>query len=420
MKILIGVTGSIAAYKAADLISRLKKRGHQIEVIATNGALQFIGEATIEGLAGRPVAKDIFEPGRMMDHVRLARWADAFVVAPLSAHHVSALARGEANDLLSATALAYERAKPFLVAPAMNVEMWSHPATQENIKLLKQYGARIIEPTEGLLACGEVGAGRMAEPATIEKAIAEALRVPKNIPVLITFGGTREVIDGVRAITNSSTGQTGAELSDLFHASGFEVSAIAATSAVMPIDAQVVAKFETHADLNDKLRDHLRAHPTQAVIHVAAVSDFSVDAIGVGERTFSPSAEVKLSSDNRMVLHLKRNPKIVNLLKEYARDLKLKVIAFKLTKSADPREREEASLKLLNSPGVDYVVHNDLSGAEQESHKRPFTIYSKGQPPLAVKGTQDLASILMALIAGESPRPRSDSREGVRNPEARP
>ena len=409
-KILIGITGSIAAYKTAELISRLKKNGHEIEVITTGSALKFIGEATLEGLAGRPIYKDLFEPGRMMDHIRLARWADAFVVAPLSAQHLSSFARGEANDLLSATALAFERNKPFLVAPAMNVEMWNHPATQENVKLIRQYGARLIEPAEGPLACGEIGAGRMAEPEKIESAILDAFRVSKNISVLITFGGTREVVDGVRAITNTSTGQTGAELADLFYASGFDVTSIAATNSVTPREAHVAARFETHTELNDQLREALRARPIQAVVHVAAVSDFSVEAIGVGEKTFSPSAEVKLSSDNRMVLQLKRNPKIVNLLKEYARDLKLKVIAFKLTKSADLREREEASLKLLNAPGVDYVVHNDLSDAEQESHRRQFTIYSKGQPALAVKGTADLAKLLMALIEGEVPRRQPEAR----------
>ena len=407
-KILIGITGSIAAYKSAELISRLIKHGNEVEVIATQSALKFLGEATIEGLTGRPVNASLFERGNMMDHIRLARWADIFVIAPLSAQHLTSIARGEANDLLSATALAFERNKPFLIAPAMNVQMWSHPATQENVRLLKSYGATLIEPDEGLLACGETGVGRMAEPEKIERRITNALRVAKNISVLITFGGTREVIDGVRAITNTSTGQTGAELADLFYESGFDVAAIAARSSVTPVNAPIVSQFETHADLNESLRERLRARPHQAVIHVAAVSDFSVEAIGVGEKTFSPSAEVKLSSDNRMVLQLKRNPKIVNLLKEYARDLKLKVIAFKLTKSANHQDREQASLKLLNSPGVDFVVHNDLSDSEQASHRREFTIYSKGQPPLAVKGTFDLAKILMSLIEGDSPRRQNE------------
>jgi phosphopantothenoylcysteine decarboxylase/phosphopantothenate--cysteine ligase len=282
----------------------------------------------------------------------------------------------------------------------MNSQMWSHPATQENVRRLKEFGVSLIEPESGLLACGEDGPGRMAEPMTIEKAILEALRkdIRKERPVLFTFGGTREVIDGVRAITNTSTGQTGAELVDLFYLSGFDVASIVAKGSVRPDYAPIVAEFETHSDLNERMRDQIRSRPFAAVVHVAAVSDFSVDAISVGEQTFPPSAELKLSSDNRMTLQLRRNPKIVNLLKEYARDLKLKVIAFKLTKSADGREREEASLKLLNSPGVDYVVHNDLSDAEQDSQRRQFTIYSKGQPPLLVRGTKDLSGLLMSLI----------------------
>ncbi|MGH8250249.1 MAG: flavoprotein [Steroidobacteraceae bacterium] len=179
-KILFQLTGSIACFKACELISRLAKRGVAVQTVASAGALRFVGAATLEGLTGRPPFTDLYEPGRAMDHIHLARWADAAIVCPATANSLNRLAAGLADDAIGALFLAWEIAKkPYLVAPAMNATMWEHPATRASRERLASYGVRLLPVGAGNLACGETGEGRLLEVGELDEALAKALETPR-------------------------------------------------------------------------------------------------------------------------------------------------------------------------------------------------------------------------------------------------
>ncbi|WP_332689356.1 bifunctional phosphopantothenoylcysteine decarboxylase/phosphopantothenate--cysteine ligase CoaBC [Devosia sp.] len=215
--ILIAVTGSISAYKIADVVSELTKRGHQVQCVLTASAQQFITPLVLETLSGRPVKSDMFGADISgTEHIDLARWADIVVVAPATANVLAKLALGLADDLLTTIALA--TTAPLLIAPAMNTVMWEHPATQGHLQVLQQRGAAIIDPAAGTLACGEVGVGKLAPLPAIVAAIEAALVQPTtdlaDLTVLITAGPTTSPIDAVRYITNHSTGRMGAAMAE--------------------------------------------------------------------------------------------------------------------------------------------------------------------------------------------------------------
>ncbi|WP_316359495.1 bifunctional phosphopantothenoylcysteine decarboxylase/phosphopantothenate--cysteine ligase CoaBC [Devosia sp.] len=225
-KILIAVTGSISAYKIADVVSELGKRGYQVQCILSESAAQFVTPLVLETLSGRPVKSALFGPGVSgTEHIDLARWADVFVVAPATANVLAKLALGLADDLLTTVALA--TTAPMLIAPAMNTVMWDHPATRQNLKTLVDRGAAVIDPAAGTLACGEVGVGKLAPVAAIVEAIEAAVVVPKRdltgVKVLITAGPTTSPIDAVRYITNHSTGRMGAAMAEEALRRGAEV-----------------------------------------------------------------------------------------------------------------------------------------------------------------------------------------------------
>ncbi len=175
-QLLFLLTGSIACFKACELISRLVKRGIAVQTVASAGALQFVGEVTLEGLTGRPPFVDLYQSGRAMDHIRLARWADAALLCPATANSLNRLATGLADDAIGALFLAWEfTSKPWLIAPAMNATMWEHPATAASRRRLAEYGARLLPVGDGHLACGESGEGRLLEVADIESELLKAL-----------------------------------------------------------------------------------------------------------------------------------------------------------------------------------------------------------------------------------------------------
>jgi phosphopantothenoylcysteine decarboxylase/phosphopantothenate--cysteine ligase len=220
--ILIALTGSISAYKIADVVSELGKRGHQVQCILTESAAQFVTPLVLETLSGRPVKSALFGPDVSgTEHIDLARWADVFVLAPITANVLAKLALGLADDLLTTVALA--TTAPMLIAPAMNTVMWNHPATQQNLKTLVDRGAAVIDPAAGTLACGEVGVGKLAPVPAIVEAIETALVVPKRVKVLITAGPTTSPIDAVRYISNHSTGRMGAAMAEEALRRGAEV-----------------------------------------------------------------------------------------------------------------------------------------------------------------------------------------------------
>lgn len=211
--ILIGLTGSIAAYKTAELIRHFKKAGANVKVVATESSLLFIGEKTLETLSDNPVFVDMFQKRLETGHISLADWADLFVIAPISANSISKIATGIADNLLTSIACAYLGSKkPLFIAPAMNVGMWNNPFVQENIQKLKSVGVQIINPIEGELACGYNGIGKMDEPINIFNFVKNSLIEKKNKKIVITSGGTKEYIDPVRFISNASSGKMGAIL----------------------------------------------------------------------------------------------------------------------------------------------------------------------------------------------------------------
>ena len=222
-RIVLGVTGGIAAYKACDLVSRLKKRGAQVRVVLTAHACNFVPPLTFETLSGNPAYVDTFAPRAEMEHIALAKWADLFVVAPATANAIAKFACGIADDLLSTTALAMTA--PVLIAPAMNANMYRHPATRANLETLRARGVKTVGPESGHLACGDDDIGRMSEPEAIVEAIEAILNPKRDLEgrrVLVTAGPTVERIDPVRYITNRSSGKMGYAIAEAARDRGAE------------------------------------------------------------------------------------------------------------------------------------------------------------------------------------------------------
>lgn len=412
-KILFQMTGSIACYKACSVLSKLVQAGHDVQVVASPSALKFVASATLEGLTGRPVVSDVFQAGHMMDHIHLVRWADLVIVAPATANFINKISLGVGDDLLTTQFLAHDFKKPFLLAPAMNTAMYQHPATQKSIQRLKEMGVKILETASGVLACGEVGWGRLLEPDLIFQEIeknlksspepmekgplpVEASSLPvkksnKAVSILITSGGTQEPLDPVRFLTNSSTGSTGAALADLLSGFGFDVTYLHARNAVQPLSDCKKFSFQTFEDLQNELQNLLSEGSYHAVIHAAAVSDFSP----------ANARREKIPSSENLVIEFKRNPKLVDLLRGMARDPKLKVIAFKMTATPSLKEREQAVQKLFSHSKADIVVHNDLSEIDPSRGRHSFHVHDGKGPPQDLGSKQELGFYLSEYLTKE-------------------
>jgi phosphopantothenoylcysteine decarboxylase/phosphopantothenate--cysteine ligase len=398
-KTLFLMSGSIAAFKAAQVISRLVQEGHEVQAVLTASASRFIGAATLEGLTGRAPLADLWEAGRAMEHIHLTRWADRAVLCPASANTVAKLAHGLADDLVSALALAWPAEKPFFVFPAMNTVMFKAAATQDNLRTLRARGFHITEPAAGNLACGETGEGRLPEPEDILRVLSAGGGAPaagsavapvaaataSKGRVLITAGATREPIDGIRFIANVSTGQTGATLADLLAERGWSVTYLHGQGARLPDHAAHRVAFRDFQDLDRKLRAELDQRDYKAVVHSAAVSDYSVEGA---------NSKVKLESGQPLQLTLKPNPKLLPRLKSYSRDKAIRVIGFKLTLNTDPAAR---AVEMLGE-NVDAVVANEWSQVERDRSGHPGTVVTPGsQKPFHT--LQELAEVLNDLMS---------------------
>ena len=393
--LLVVLSGSIACYKACDAISRLVQRGHRVRVVATEAALRFVGPATLEGLTGSPVASELFAPGAALDHLALARWADLTIVCPATAHTLNRAAAGLADDLAGALLLAHDRTKPLLFAPAMNPAMWSHPATVAAVERLQGWGARFVAVGAGRTACGEVGEGRLAEPADIVAAIEAALARPaRRLRVLVTGGGTAEPVDGVRVLTNTSTGATAARLAEHFTRCGHVVTLLRARTACGAGAGGREELFSTFAELDDALGRLLGAERFDAVIHAAAVGDFAVDAVLV-DGVVQPPGGAKLGSDTAPTLRLRCNPKLLDSLRARSRNGALRVVAFKLTRGATVAQTDEAVRALFARSGADFVVQNDLLAREAEGGAFPADIW--GRDGCEITHCADRAAVAEAL-----------------------
>lgn len=298
--IVLGITGGIAAYKAAELVRLLVKANIDVQVVMTDAACQFITPVTMQALSGRPVFKDMWDASipNGMPHIELSRTADAIVIAPASADFIAKLVHGRADDLLSTLCLA--RDCPLLVAPAMNKQMWENPATQRNIALLNTDGISMLGPDSGEQACGEVGLGRMLEPEDLFNLIQAQFqeKILKGKKILVTAGATLEMIDPVRAITNLSSGKMGYAIAQAAFEMGADVTLISGASALKPPAGVRVISAASANKMYQSVMQHIAAQ--DIFISVAAVADYSPAETSVQKIKKSKSSltiELKLNKD---------------------------------------------------------------------------------------------------------------------------
>jgi phosphopantothenoylcysteine decarboxylase/phosphopantothenate--cysteine ligase len=281
-RVLLGVSGGIAAYKAAELLRELQRAGAQVQPLLTAAAEALVTRATFAALSGRPVPASVWDDPAAVEHVALARWADVLVVAPATAHTLARLAAGLADDLLTSTALAFDG--PVVVAPAMHTEMWRHPATRANLAALEARGARVVPPASGPLTSGDVGPGRLAELEDLVDGVVAALASARGLAgvrVLVSMGGTREPIDPVRYLGNRSSGRMGAAVATEALRRGAEVTVVAAATRVEPPAGARLLRVETAQQLYDAVL--AEAAGQDVVVMAAAVADFRPKSVAEGK-----------------------------------------------------------------------------------------------------------------------------------------
>ncbi|MBL7543073.1 MAG: bifunctional phosphopantothenoylcysteine decarboxylase/phosphopantothenate--cysteine ligase CoaBC [Bdellovibrionaceae bacterium] len=407
-KILFILTGSIAVYKAVTLVSRLSQRGHDLECVLTKSASKFIGRATIEGLIGKAAHSDLFDSENVMSHIHLIRDADAVIVAPGTANFINKIAHGLADDLASTLFLAHDFKKPFIIAPAMNTKMYEHPLTQSSLKRLKEMGVTILEAGSGILACGEVGYGKLLEPdimlTEIDKILAHTHEMHSSRHqthqrprILITGGGTVEKIDDVRSLTNSSSGETSIHLAQYFYDLGLPVTLVVNNQKNLSIPAGIESiAFTSFNDLNTILKKQLSTHHYDYVIHAAAVSDFSLAKI---EGLPTKKTPAKISSKKNIKLVLKPNFKIISKLGQYSKNKKVKIVGFKLTSHADPKATHDAVRKVFAYKHVSHVVQNDITQINRQKGIHRFSLFQRnGLQPLDIESRDQLMARLAQIV----------------------
>lgn len=347
--VVLGVTGGIAAYKACELTSRLRKAGAQVYVIMTKNACQFVAPLTFETLSNHPVATDTFARPETweVEHVALAKRADVFVIAPATANILAKMACGLADDMLSTTVLATRA--PVLVAPAMNTGMWDNPATQENVKRLRQRGVHFIGPEGGFLACGDTGAGRMSEPKDIFDAIEKLLAMQQDLAglsVLVTAGPTQERLDPVRFITNRSSGKMGYAIAAVAAARGASVTLVTGpTSLPIPQGVNAVRILSTQ-----ELYDQMLALCPQmdVVIQAAAPADFTPETVA--------DQKIKKQGDEPLVIRLTQTPDVAAAVGKTKKEGQT-LVGF----AAETNDVLQNAQKKLAKKNLDLIVANDVT-----------------------------------------------------------
>jgi phosphopantothenoylcysteine decarboxylase/phosphopantothenate--cysteine ligase len=408
--VLLLMSGSIAAFKVVQLVSRLVQApvGAEVEVVMTPAARGFIGEASLEGLTGRRVRSETFAAGDHMEHIRLVRWADVVLAAPCTANTLNKLASGIGDDLVGTLFLAHDFTKPWLIAPAMNTRMYEHPTTRASLERLRGMGCTIVEPGNGALACGEVGAGRLAEPEALLAAVLQAAqRQPgaagppstssrssagTTVPlkILVTAGGTRMPLDAVRSIVNSSTGRTGADLAADLAALGHAVTLLTAVDAPHAEDLERLERYDDFDSFERSLRGLLAGENYDLLVQAAAVSDW--------RPMLSPDGGAltgKLDAEgDTLTLRFARTPKLIASARAWSRNPALRIVAFKLTAGADDAERRRKVAQVLANDGVAAVVANDL----QTWPRWEFWTDAE-RPPEVFDGREGIGGRLAAFVA---------------------
>ena len=348
--ILLGVTGGIAAYKAAALSSALVKLHASVEVVMTEHATKFIAPLTFEQLTGNRVSVDTFDRNfvHQVEHISLARRTDLVMIAPATANVCAKLAHGIADDMLTTTVLACRC--PKLIAPAMNTNMFENPVTQDNLETLRRYGWEVIAPASGRLACGDVGAGKLPEPETLVWHILRVLALPHDLAgkrVLVTAGPTQEPLDPVRYLTNHSTGKMGCAIAKMAMLRGADVTLIAGPLAVEPPPFVEVVPITTAQDMFD------------AVTGRAGDMDFIFKAAAVADYTPAEVAEDKVKKkDGDLSIPLKRTQDILQYLGDHRRDAQV-LCGF----SMETQNMLENSRAKLEKKHVDMICANNLKVA---------------------------------------------------------
>lgn len=364
-KILVGITGSIAAYKILDLISLLRREGAQTKVVLTKAAQEFVSPLALAVMSGNQVFSGDFVPSASVEHIQLAKEADLFLIAPATANTIAKLAYGIADNLLTEIALATKA--PIIIAPAMNTNMYLNQATQNNLFALKERGFRIIEPSAGKLACGDEGQGRLAEQEKILQTIKEALTLKdyKGQKVLVTAGPTREPLDPVRFLSNRSSGKMGYALAEVAFYRGAEVTLISGPSFLEPPLGCKLVKVETALEMREAVLDYFSE--ADVVIKAAAVSDYR--PVKKEEKKIKKGAE-------SLELLLVKNP---DILEELGRiKTKQLLIGF----AAETELAKEYAAAKLKAKNLDLIVVNDVSqkeaGFEAETNEVAL-IYPNGK-----------------------------------------
>ena len=346
-KILLIICGGISAYKSLELIRLFKKNGARVKTILTKNAKEFVTPLSVSSLSQEKVYDDIFsaENEAEMDHISLSRWADAVLVAPITANTISKVASGNAEDLASTVLLASN--KQIFLAPAMNVRMWEHPSTKENILKLKSFGYKIIGPEIGDMACGEYGEGKMTEPNEIVNTLKNYfsnLDKNKKLKALVTAGPTNEYIDPVRFITNKSSGKQGYEIAKCLRDNGFDTTLISGKTNIKPLDG---VNFVSVGTAEEMFKESLNNLPTDVAIFSAAVSDFKVKNY----------KSTKIKKNEEFNLELEKNIDILNHISNH-NSLRPKItIGF----AAETNNLSTNAKEKLNEKNCDWVIANDVS-----------------------------------------------------------
>ena len=368
MNIVLGVTGSIAAYKAADIISRLKKLGHNIDVILTESGSKIITPLTLQTLSKNKVYMDMFEEitPQEVKHISLAEKADLVLIAPATANIIGKIAHGIADDFLSTVVMAAANQAPIYIAPAMNTNMYENPIVQDNIKKLEHYGFHIIDPASGYLACGDTGAGKMPEAETLYEYIYRDTAYEKDLTgkkILVTAGPTREAIDPVRYITNHSSGKMGYALARVAVARGADVTLVTGPTEIKKPMFVKIVPVTTAKEMFEAVKEE--AADADIVCKAAAVADYRPKHIA--------DEKVK-KSDSEMSLELEKTDDILKYLGEHRKDGQ-----FLCGFSMETENMVENSRKKLEKKKLDMIAANNLkvAGAGFQGDTNQMTLITK-------------------------------------------
>ena len=364
-KILFVICGGISAYKSLEIIRYFKKQNTEIKTILTRSAKEFVTPLSVASLSQGKVYDDLFslENETEMDHISLSRWADVIIVVPATANTISKLAKGTSEDLASTVILASN--KPIFLVPAMNVRMWEHQSTIDNISILRTYNYKIIGPEIGDMACGEYGEGKMTSPLNIYNEISKFLinqNKNRKIKALVTAGPTKEYIDPVRYISNKSSGKQGYEIAKSLHNRGFDTTLISGPTNLKINENIKLIKVETAEEMFQATQQNL---PADIAIFSAAVTDFKINKKNTQ----------KIKKSDNLTINLEKNIDILNFISNHNSMRPKLVIGF----AAETNNVEEnASIKLVNK-NCDWIIANDVSKIDSgfESDYNEVTIHYK-------------------------------------------